>query len=242
MASPIDYFTPGQMPSAQPDQNIMPQIGAFMQDPRMLGALLQFGIGAMQPSWDGGAGALGRALGGAGEAVGRQQEQELKQQEAGSKQELRAAQAQSAEARANAAAERARSGFDRLGLQKEIEAGKDRRALMGGKIRLSNLYQQYVRDVVKRNDPLTLPKGQIPEPILPMNEWIRQNPMLRTLGLIPDRMSDTEAGDESIPSGATPTSGSVTDAPPDPRQRSAGQVYNTPRGPLKWTGTGWTNP
>jgi hypothetical protein len=34
----------------------------------------------------------------------------------------------------------------------------------------------------------------------------------------------------------------LLDAPRDPTQRKAGQVYNTPRGPLKWTGTGWIQP
>ena len=29
---------------------------------------------------------------------------------------------------------------------------------------------------------------------------------------------------------------------PAPEQRQAGKVYNTPKGPLRWTGTGWLAP
>ena len=32
------------------------------------------------------------------------------------------------------------------------------------------------------------------------------------------------------------------DAPRNAAQRSAGTIYNTPKGPLKWTGTGWMTP
>jgi hypothetical protein len=32
---------------------------------------------------------------------------------------------------------------------------------------------------------------------------------------------------------------STMDAPRNPAQRQAGQVYNTPKGPMQWTGTGW---
>lgn len=34
-------------------------------------------------------------------------------------------------------------------------------------------------------------------------------------------------------------SNTVPDAPPDPSQRKSNTVYNTPKGPLTWTGTGW---
>jgi hypothetical protein len=39
-----------------------------------------------------------------------------------------------------------------------------------------------------------------------------------------------------------PTAAAPADAPRDAKERKAGTVYNTPRGPLKWTGTGWTQP
>lgn len=37
----------------------------------------------------------------------------------------------------------------------------------------------------------------------------------------------------------TPAAKTITDAPPDKAQRKPGQVYQTPKGPLQWTGTGW---
>lgn len=46
--------------------------------------------------------------------------------------------------------------------------------------------------------------------------------------------------------GSAPTSnedsGAILDAPRDPTKRVVGQVYNTPRGVLKWTGTVWVQP
>ena len=45
-----------------------------------------------------------------------------------------------------------------------------------------------------------------------------------------------------MPSGGPSTSGGQAGSIPAPAQRTSGQVYNTPRGPLKWTGTGWTQP
>jgi len=38
---------------------------------------------------------------------------------------------------------------------------------------------------------------------------------------------------------AAPQGGGPPPAPPAPAQRQPGQVYNTPRGPMRWTGTGW---
>jgi hypothetical protein len=34
----------------------------------------------------------------------------------------------------------------------------------------------------------------------------------------------------------------IVTVPPDPQQRQAGGLYETPKGPLKWTGTGWVKP
>jgi hypothetical protein len=43
------------------------------------------------------------------------------------------------------------------------------------------------------------------------------------------------------PPGAAPAAAPMTNAVavPPPAQRISGQVYATPRGPMKWTGTGW---
>ena len=39
-----------------------------------------------------------------------------------------------------------------------------------------------------------------------------------------------------------PASAKIVEAPRDATQRQSGQVYNTPKGPLKWVGNGWVNP
>jgi len=41
----------------------------------------------------------------------------------------------------------------------------------------------------------------------------------------------------AAPTAAAPQTNAV--AAPPPAQRIAGQTYATPRGPMKWTGTGW---
>jgi len=42
--------------------------------------------------------------------------------------------------------------------------------------------------------------------------------------------------------GAPAAEAKVPEAPPDAKQRVAGTTYQTPKGPLKWTGTGWVKP
>ncbi len=44
-------------------------------------------------------------------------------------------------------------------------------------------------------------------------------------------------GPPALPAGAN--AGSVASTIPDPSQRMANQVYQTPKGPMTWTGTGW---
>jgi hypothetical protein len=39
-----------------------------------------------------------------------------------------------------------------------------------------------------------------------------------------------------------PATGDVPEAPTDPKARKPGTVYQTPKGALKWTGTGWVKP
>lgn len=43
------------------------------------------------------------------------------------------------------------------------------------------------------------------------------------------------------PAAAAPTS-KIIEPPKDPKGRTTGQIYNTPKGPLKWSGTGWIKP
>jgi hypothetical protein len=41
---------------------------------------------------------------------------------------------------------------------------------------------------------------------------------------------------------ATTATPAIQSAPLDPKARTTGAVYETPKGPLKWTGTGWVTP
>lgn len=249
MASEQDYFTPGQMPAAQPDQNIMPSIGAFMQNPQALSALLAFGTQAMIPQWGGAGVQFAKGVGAAGEALDKQQEEARKQQETESKGQLREAQAGAAEARANTAGTRA-------SLTGLIEQGKTERNLTLAKLRLAGMHQNYVHNLALENaairkanaDPLK-PPGSAPIPektALPMDEWVKNNPLLQNLGLVPQSGVPADTGDAGdsggIPAAATPDTANFAAVPPDPKQRTPGQTYTTPKGPLKWTGTGWVNP
>jgi len=50
-----------------------------------------------------------------------------------------------------------------------------------------------------------------------------------------------QAAQQRATGGAQPTASGTNTVPPA-NQRQAGQTYQTPKGPLKWTGTGWVTP
>lgn len=245
MASSLDYFSPGQMPAAQPDNTIMPQIASFMQNPQALSALLAFGTQAMVPQWGGGAVQFAKGVGSAGETIDKQTEDARKQQETESKAGLREAQAGAAEARANTAGTRA-------SLTGLIEQGKTERNNLATRVRLSNLYQNYTRQTNAENalaeknyraaaflDPKTPPPAV--KPVLDMDTWTRNNPMLKDLGLLPATATPTGSGDEgdTLPAGATPDAASTPPAAAAsgaPANPVVGQTYPSPRGPVKYLG------
>lgn len=192
-----DPWTP-QTPAVAPRGPTAPlspsPSGSFMSDPRARAALLSFGLHMLQPpSYGDNIGSkLGRAVGAAGETLGNIETADLRQEEAGSKQELRVSQAASAEARAAAAAAhaaasgtRANAASERLQMMRLNEEGRLERDRLGAQIRISTLYQTYVKDVHKRNENAALMRTPL-EPVLPIGTWMRANPMLRDLGLMPD--------------------------------------------------------
>ena len=244
MASPLDYFSPGEMPSAQPDQNIMPSIASFMSDPRALNALLAFGTQAMVPQWGGGTVQFAKGVGAAGEAASAQEASSQKQQEIESKAGLREAQAGAAEARANTAATRS-------SLTGQIEEGKRERALTANKVRLTNMYTNYVRAVDARNKALDaknflLPAAQHapPERAMPIDEWVQKNPLVKDLGLgAPPTPGATGDGESDVlPSNATPDVAAVPTAAAPAKQVGMTQVVKS--GPyagkeVQWDGSQW---
>lgn len=239
MAGPLDFFTPG--PWTDPNQ---PSAAQTFQDPRAQAALLQAGLNLMSgPTWGDTAGSqIARAVGSAGEATGRIEAADIKQQDSDTKAQLREAQAGAATARSGQAASGADLARERLGIARVAEEGKNQRNVLGGRIRLSGMYQQYLKDLAKQNaDPLKTTPAVEP---LGMQEWIQNNPTLRTLGLVPTG-ADIPAPEEGGGApGAPMTGGSVgaPEAPRDPKLRTSGTTYHTPRGDLTWDGTQWQTP
>lgn len=218
---------------------------SFMGNPQGRAALLSAGLAMMQPPSFGDTpmAQIARGIGAAGESATANQVMGMKERDQESKADLRGAQAMAAEARAGTAEARAGAAGSRLELQKaQIDAANQRNNL-NNRVRLSNLYQNYIKDVAKRNaDPLrTTP----PDPVLPMGDWIAQNPMLKNMGLVgapagAAATSDDGDDDTEVPAAASTTS--APQAPRDPSQRTPNTVYETPRGKMKWTGTGWVSP
>lgn len=245
MAGPMDFFMPQgvqpQLPMADPNQ---PGMLASLQDPGLQGALLQAGLSLMGGrNWgDTGASQVARAIGSAGEQGGRVEAANLKEREVSSKEDLRAAQAEAAGARAGQAGTNADLARARLGIAEAETERKRSGAFTQGKIRLSNMYQQHLRDVAKENANRSL-MGQPPVNVPTMKDWIAGNPMLKGMGLIPDEEA-AALGDEGTvaPAGASGTTPTVYPTATPGMQKEAGKTYQTPRGPLKWTGTAWTSP
>lgn len=259
MAGFLDPFTPGQTtdPTAGVDPSTYDKVrsewGAFMGDPQGRAALLSAGLALMQPPsfGDTGASQIARAIGAGGESAAMGEAQDIqkkglaiKQQEANSKEDLRASQATAAEARAGTAGARADAAGTRLELQKQQLQAMNDRNLLGNRVRLSGMYQNYVKDVAKRNsDPL---RTSPPDPVLPMGDWLKQNPMLSQMGLVPtnDATDDQAADNAGVPtaSPSTTTSSAPKPMPTNRNELQPNNVYTTPKGVLKWTGTGFVPP
>lgn len=140
---------------------------------------------------------------------------------------------QIAEIRKSEGAARSELGASRL-------EGAQERNRLSNQVRLSQMYQTYVKDVAKRNDPITLSMrpGATPEPVLPMGDWIKANPLLRNMGLT--EAEGTPEDDVLIPPGA----GTVA-RPVSPRASAVGErkQFRDPKtgNPVwgTWDGSKW---
>lgn len=260
MAGILDPFTPGDTTDplagiADPNTyaKVRGEWDSFIGNPQGRAALLSTGLALMQPPSFGDTpmSQIGRAIGAAGQSATANQAMDLKEAEAGSKADLRMAQGESAMARASAAEARAAGAEGRLGmaganleLKKQQLEAMQQRNLLGNRVRLSGMYQTYVKDVAKRNQEKKLLGTGDPEPVMPINDWIAQNPMLKSMGLVEPAAGATGSEDDdiSVPAAAQTTSGGTVQPAPPPAQRQVGATYQTPKGPLKWTGTGWVTP
>lgn len=176
------------MPDLGQFQQVPQAMSGFLDNPQGRAALLSAGLALMQPPsfGDNPMSQIGRAIGSAGQSVGANEAADIRASEASSKQELRASQASAAETRADAAAARAGTAgarmdqaADRLAFGRERLAAMNERNLLGNRVRLSGMYQQYVKDVAKRNsDPL---RTGAPEPVLPIGDWVKSNPLVNQM-------------------------------------------------------------
>lgn len=256
MAGILDPFNPGAdaTPMAGVDPGTYDKVrsewDSFLGNPQGRAALLSMGIALMQPPsfGDTPASQIGRAIGAGGASATANQAMDLKESEAQSKDDLRQARAESAmqnaetraiaaEARTGAAGARSETALARL--QHAQEASKLRAA-----IQLSGQYQNYSRSVAERNrkgqsDPLQMGKF-VPEPTLSYPDWVKQNPMLKNLGLDAGGAGTTPTEDDTlVPPGADTTSQpALPTAKPNDPNRAPGR-YMTPKGPMTWNGTGW---
>lgn len=237
-AGPFDFSDP-TAGLAQAGNSFM----GFMDDPQGRAALLSAGLALMQPPsfGDTAVSQIGRAIGAAGQSATANEATDMKRQELESKQDLRTSQAGLAESRAQTAGAHADTAAQRMALEREKLGALGDRQNLQNRVRLSIAYQNYVKDAAKRNQEKSLLGGGPAEPILPINDWVQANPMLRNMGLVPD----AGTGDETaIPpeSPSTTTSAAPKSMPSDKTQLVANQVYQTPRGAMRWTGTGFVPP
>lgn len=220
MAGPFDFFTPGEDPLAA--------IQPYFANPAIQGAMLQFGLNAMAPpSWgDTGMTQFGRALGGAGEYVGRREEMDRREQESDAKTQALEARAQAAQARAGSAAQGVTNAQQKFEIAKLLEQGRMDRSKTNIRVRAALAYGKQLQDIDK--DILASPEDKASR---------KQQ--------LKERFQPFLSGDQDIEGGFgdemstvnTPTG--VVEAPRDPTQRKPNTTYQTPRGPMTWTGTGW---
>lgn len=82
------------------------------------------------------------------------------------------------------------------------------------------------------------PRMEIPgmtSPLRPLYEAAAHSLTNNPSATVPQGIAPAAPTPRLLPSAAE-------EAPRDPAQRKAGQVYQTPKGLLKWTGTGWVQP
>jgi hypothetical protein len=234
------YFEPGAVdPVAEgvpPDQvpGIAQQWGTMLSDPALGAGLLSGALSLMAgPTWgDTGMSQVARAIGRAGEGVTASGEIARRERESEAKTDLAEARAAAAGTSAGRAADRAYYERQALGLKREAEEGRTERAQLQARVKGSIEYGKYLENVKKRNASV-LREGP-PEVPIPKAEWLQRNGY---------PVGDVGPGASSVPRNNTrPTTGTLERAPPDRASRVPNRVYQTDRGPMRWTGTGWVDP
>lgn len=244
MADPVE--APDTSPWGFPSPNfdaLKSQWDQTLADPRGQAAVLSFAAQALQPRQFGQstAGLLGESLAKGGEAIRGIDTQEMKKEELQSKQDLREAQANAASARADTATTRTDLSGARLALQQQGQENVQSRNVMGGRLRVQTLYNQEKKaaeDAARKADLLGLPA---PAKVPSFFDWLATKPEYHSLYEGTGTMgqgSPATAPPTGTPTPTAPNSG-VAPAPTKPTDRVKGTYYETPQGPLQWTGTGW---
>lgn len=225
-------FVPGGDPNTATDPNIAAQFGTFLQDPRIAAAALSGGLSLMTPQWGNNpVSSIAQAIGAGGTSAQVMDEQARKDAEAESKSSLREAQAGAAEARAGHAGANASNAASRLELEREKMNSLNDRNALGNRIRAANLYQNYVKDVNKRNSDIGRDVRLPPEPILPIGDWVKANPMIQSL--LPPTVADTgDTADDTDTAVApvAPTGRVRVNTPAEAMKLQAGTKYVGPDG------------
>lgn len=226
----LDPFDdPVEGPVSSP--GIMQEWNDALNDPGVRGALLSAGLSLMQPPQFGQTtmGSIGEAIGAAGQSVAQREKMDTVQREADSKEALRGAQADSATsrsetaaARAGTAAANAQTATTRLQLQQQEGDRKKEQGRLSAILRAQGLYQNYVKDVNKRNADV-LRTGPAEE-VKSFDDWIATNPELAA--------SITSGSTASTPRKPAPSGGYPP--LPTPDKLVPGTTYQTPRGPLRY--------
>lgn len=246
-----DYFSPKQQQQAP----AMPSAGS----PDLMAALLNFGVGLMQPTWGN---PYVNAIGAAGEGARLSQAQDrLKREQArkdrglDQKDEDRAQRLAIAE-RAQALREQGLSqkaamdqaklevGMKQLDIkQQSVDIRRDRYeneqarksidSTVKNAVGINNLYNKEVQALTIHNTLNPTTKKPIPT----IDEWLsKQNPEVARVYRGKPATNETLKDDEINPS----------DAPRNETERVSGTVYKTPRGPLRWIDAdgkkGWIAP
>lgn len=126
-----------------------------------------------------------------------------------------------------------------------------RRGVLEGHLAVDRAYRESIKPLLEENAEIeknnrTFRQNDPLKPVPSKQEWLRQNPgVRRSLG------AEDEDGDDDAPPPPTrprqpapqpTTTGQHRAAPANPADRVANETYMTPRGLLRWTGTGWVNP
>jgi hypothetical protein len=211
----------------------------LLTDPNSRSALLQIGLGLMQPVAQGQTtlGHIGQAIGSGGEALHRIEDEDVKRQKADDQLTI-------AELRMRAARDpNSLTEYQRQSLELQDRARKsaEQGQRRGDTREMRQAQAQRTKDIeTKAASAIAARDSLVSEDTDPNKmKWkgktddeIRDYYDRLTPQVNPKEYVAPDTEDDAAPAAAVPP----------PNQRKVGGVYPTPKGKLKWTGTGWVAP